>query len=56
MRIIAERNHVIAEGAGACAVAAGLSGKCGTGKVVCIVSGRDIDLPKFSKLVSTTTD
>ena len=29
MRIVALRNHVIAEGAGACAVAAGLSGKCG---------------------------
>src|SRR5664279_3208479 len=33
MKLVAERNHVIAEGAGACAVAAGLSGKCGTGKV-----------------------
>jgi threonine dehydratase len=52
MRIVAERNHVIAEGAGACAVAAGLSGKCGSGKVVCVVSGGNIDLPVFSKLVS----
>jgi len=56
MRIIAERNHVIAEGAGACAVAAGLSGKCGTGKVVCVVSGGNIDLPKFSELVSTAAE
>src|SRR5450755_2951934 len=39
MKLVAERNHVIAEGAGACAVAAGLSGKCGTGKIVCVVSG-----------------
>ena len=52
MRIVAERNHVIAEGAGACAVAAGLSGKCGSGKVVCVVSGGNIDLSVFSKLVS----
>lgn len=52
MRIIAERNHVIAEGAGACAVAAGLSGKCGSGKLVCVVSGGNIDLPVFSKLVT----
>jgi threonine dehydratase len=52
MRIVAERNHVISEGAGACAVAAGLSGKCGTGKVVCVVSGGNIDLSVFSKLVN----
>jgi threonine dehydratase len=52
MRTLAERNHVIAEGAGACAVAAGLSGRCGTGKVVCVVSGGNIDLAKFSELVS----
>ncbi len=52
MRLIAERNHVIAEGAGACAVAAGLSGKCGSGKVVCVVSGGNIDLAKFSELTA----
>jgi threonine dehydratase len=52
MKIIAERNHVIAEGAGACAVAAGLSGKSGTGKVVCVVSGGNIDLRKFAELVA----
>ena len=52
MKIVAERNHVIAEGAGACAVAAGLSGKCGTGKVVCVVSGGNIDLEVFAKLMA----
>ena len=52
MRIVAERNHVISEGAGACAVAAGLSGKCGTGKIVCVVSGGNIDLAKFSELIA----
>jgi threonine dehydratase len=52
MRIVATRNHVIAEGAGACAVAAGLSGKAGTGKIVCVVSGGNIDLAKFSELVT----
>jgi threonine dehydratase len=50
MRIVAERNHVIAEGAGACAVAAGLSGKSGSGKIVCVVSGGNIDLVKFAEL------
>lgn len=53
MRIVAERNHVIAEGAGACAVAAGLSGKCGSGKIVCVVSGGNIDLGKFSELINS---
>jgi len=52
MRIVAERNHVIAEGAGACAVAAALSGKCGSGKVVAVVSGGNIDLSKFHELIS----
>ncbi len=49
MKIVAERNHVIAEGAGACAVAAGLSGKCGSGKIVCVVSGGNIDLSVFTQ-------
>ena len=53
LRILAERNHVIAEGAGACAVSAGLSGKCGVSKIVCVVSGGNIDLKKFAELVTT---
>jgi threonine dehydratase len=52
MRIVAERNRVISEGAGACAVGAGLSGKCGSGKVVCVVSGGNIDLATFAELVT----
>jgi threonine dehydratase len=44
MRLLAERNHVIAEGAGACPVACALAGKAGKGKVVCVVSGGNIDL------------
>jgi threonine dehydratase len=52
MRLVAERNRVIAEGAGACAVAAGLTGQCGPGKIVCVVSGGNIDLAKFSELVT----
>jgi len=52
MKLVAERNHVVAEGAGACAVAAALSGRCGSGKVVAVVSGGNIDLARFSELVS----
>ncbi len=47
VRLIAERNRVIAEGAGACPVACALSGKAGRGKIVCIVSGGNIDLHKL---------
>ena len=52
MRTVAERNHLVSEGAGACAVAAALSGKCGTGKIACVVSGGNIDLAKFAELVA----
>jgi threonine dehydratase len=48
VRIIAERNRVIAEGAGACPVACALSGQAGYGKVVCVVSGGNIDLVKLT--------
>jgi len=51
LRIVSERNHVIAEGAGACPVACALAGKAGRGKVVCVVSGGNIDLDKFCAVV-----
>ena len=51
MRRTAERVHVIAEGAAACAVAAALSGRAGTGKIVAVVSGGNIDLATFAGLV-----
>jgi threonine dehydratase len=51
VKLVAERNRVIIEGAAACAVAAAMSGRAGAGKVVAIVSGGNIDLDKFSQLV-----
>ena len=52
MRRVAERVHVIAEGAAACAVAAALSGRAGNrGKIVAVVSGGNIDLARFAGLV-----
>jgi threonine dehydratase len=50
IRLLAERNRVIAEGAGATPVAAALAGKAGSGKVVCIVSGGNIDFEKLTKI------
>jgi len=51
MKLAAERNRVIVEGAAACAIAAAVSGRAGTGRVVALVSGGNVDLPKFSELV-----
>lgn len=47
LALMAERNHVIAEGAGACPVACALSGRGGSGKVVCVVSGGNIDADRL---------
>jgi len=52
MKLVAERNRVIMEGASACAVAAALSGRAGGGRVVAIVSGGNIDLDQFARLVA----
>ena len=53
LRLMAERNRVIAEGAGAVALAVALSGKAGSGRIACIVSGGNIDLPKLAKLLES---
>ena len=52
MRKTAERIHVVAEGAAGTAIAAALSGRAGTGKIVAVVSGGNIDLSRFNELVS----
>jgi threonine dehydratase len=51
VRLLAERIRVIAEGAGALAPAAALSGRAGTGKVVCVVSGGNINLGKVAEIL-----
>ncbi len=54
MKLVADRVHVVAEGAAACAVAAALSpafAERGHRKVVAIVSGGNIDLARFANLV-----
>ncbi len=52
LRLLAERNRVIAEGAGACPVACALEGMGGTGKVVCVVSGGNIDLTTLCAILT----
>jgi threonine dehydratase len=52
LRLLAERNRIIAEGAGACPVACALAGKAGRGKIVCVVSGGNIDLDTLCRVWS----
>lgn len=51
IRLLVERNRIVAEGAGAAPVAAALTGKAGEGKVVCVVSGGNIDTVKLVKIL-----
>jgi threonine dehydratase len=47
VRLLVERNRVIAEGAGACPVACALSGQAGAGRIACVISGGNIDAAKL---------
>ncbi len=51
VRLLAERVRVVAEGAGALAVAAALSGRAGRGRIVCIVSGGNIDAARLTAIL-----
>jgi threonine dehydratase len=55
VRLIAERVRVIAEGAGALAVAAAVAGRAGGGDVVCIVSGGNIDPLVLARILGGET-
>src|SRR5256712_7487999 len=52
VKLLIERNRIVAEGAGAASVAAALTGKAGFGKTVCIVSGGNIDSSKLAKILA----
>jgi threonine dehydratase len=51
VRLVAERTRVIAEGAGALSVAVALSGRVQAKKIVCIVSGGNIDPAVLSRIL-----
>lgn len=55
IRLLVERQHVVAEGAGAAPVAAALAGLAGRGKVVCVVSGGNIDPGVLSEVLAGRT-
>ena len=55
MRLLASRARVVAEGAGALALAAALRGDAGEGRVVCIVSGGNVDAAVLARVLAGET-
>ena len=55
VRMLAERARVVAEGAGALSLAAALAGRAGSGRVVCIVSGGNIDADRLRRILAGET-
>jgi threonine dehydratase len=52
IRLLVERTRVVAEGAGASSVAAALRGEAEGTKIVCVVSGGNIDSKKLAKILN----
>lgn len=51
IRLLALKHRVIAEGAGAAAVAAAMAGLAGAGDIVCVVSGGNLDGAKLAAIL-----
>jgi threonine dehydratase len=51
VRFLAERQRVVAEGAGAASVAAALAGRATGRRIVCVVSGGNIDLAVLARIL-----
>lgn len=56
VRLLAERNRVIAEGAGASPLACALSGRAGSGRIVCVVSGGNVDASTLAELLAENAE
>jgi threonine dehydratase len=55
IRLLVERHHIVAEGAGGCALAAALTGDAGNGVVVCVVSGGNLDVRTLTTILNGRT-
>jgi threonine dehydratase len=51
VRVLAERGRIVAEGAAGLGVAAALAGLAGSGRVVCIVCGGNIDPSRLATIL-----
>jgi threonine dehydratase len=52
VRLLLERERIVAEGAAALPVATALTGSAGEGRVVCIVSGGNIDPSRLAEIIA----
>jgi threonine dehydratase len=52
IRLLVERNRIVAEGAGAASAAAALTGHAGPGRIACVISGGNIDPANLLKIFS----
>lgn len=52
IRLLLERHRILAEGAGAAAVAAAVAGRAGPGRLVCIVSGGNLDTKTLQEILA----
>jgi threonine dehydratase len=52
VRLLVERQRVVAEGAGAASLAAALTGRAGGGPIACVVSGGNIDSGRLAKILA----
>ncbi len=52
IRLLIQHNSIVAEGAGAAPVAAALAGKAGKGKVVCVISGGNINSEMLATILN----
>jgi threonine dehydratase len=52
VRLLLERGRIVAEGAAALPVAAALAGGAGNGRIVCIVSGGNIDPARLGEILA----
>lgn len=51
IRVLCQHNHVVAEGAGAIPLAAALAAKASSGKIVCVITGGNIDLDVLARIL-----
>jgi threonine dehydratase len=51
VRLLFERQRLVAEGAGAVSVACALAGRAGRGRVACVISGGNIDPEPFARII-----
>jgi len=56
IRTLVQRMRIVAEGAGAVALATALSGKAGGGTICCIVSGGNIDPARLAAILTKAPD